>query len=62
MSRKEYREQKQLRLAKELADYLRPRLNTAVSVRLWDGSVIPLGENVEPGLEISISGPGVAGA
>ena len=62
MSSKEYREQKQLRLAKELADYLRPRLNTAVSVRLWDGSLIPLGENVEPGLEISISGPGVAGA
>ena len=62
MSGTESREQKQLRLARELAEYLRPRLNTPVSVRLWDGSLIPLGENVEPGLEISISGPGVPGA
>ena len=46
----ESRDQKQLRLATELVDYLRPRLNAAVSVRLWDGSLHPLGENVEPGL------------
>jgi len=62
MSGSESRDQKQLRLARELVEYLRPRLNTPVSVRLWDGSLIPLGETVEPGLEVSISGPGVAGA
>lgn len=62
VSSRESRSDKQLRLAKELIDYLRPRLNTVVSVRLWDGSLMPLGENPEPGLEISVSGPGVAGA
>lgn len=50
MSGTESREEKQLRLARELAEYLRPRLNTPVSVRLWDGSVVPLGED-EPGLK-----------
>ncbi len=58
----ESRDQRQLRLAAELVEYLRPRLNAAVAVRLWDGSLHPLGENVEPGLEITISGPGVIGA
>lgn len=61
MSVKESRDQKQLRLVTELVDYLRPRLNASVSIRLWDGSLVPLGENVEPGLEISVSGPGVVG-
>ena len=62
MSGTDSRDQKQLRLATELINYLRTRLNAAVSIRLWDGSVIPLGNNVIPGLEISIAGPGVAGA
>jgi len=62
VSDSESRDRKQLRLAKELVDYLRPRLNTPVSVRLWDGSLHPLGETVEQGLEVVISGPGVAGA
>ena len=61
MSVKESRDQKQLRLVTELVDYLRPRLNAPVSIRLWDSSLVPLGENVEPGLEISVSGPGVVG-
>ena len=51
----------QIRRATELFQYLRTRLNSPASVRLWDGSLVPLGENVEPGLEISISGPGVIG-
>ena len=32
------------------------------SIRLWDGSVEPLGENVTSPLQIAISGPGVIGA
>ena len=47
----EARNKKQLQLATELIDYLRPRMNTPVSIRLWDGSLVPMGENVEPGLE-----------
>lgn len=52
---------KQIKRATELFEFLRGRLNSPISVRLWDDSVIPLGENVEPGLEIVLSGPGVIG-
>ncbi len=56
------RSRRQVQRAVELFEYLRTRLNTAVSVRLWDGTVVPLGENVVPGLEIRISSPGTIGA
>ncbi|MBL8815369.1 MAG: class I SAM-dependent methyltransferase [Planctomyces sp.] len=62
MSGTSAREEKQLRLARELAETLRPRLNSPVSIRLWDGSLIPMGDNAIPGLEISVNGPGVVGA
>ena len=62
MFSKEARAKKQIRRATELFNYLRGKLNSPVSVRLWDGSVVPLGEDVQPGLEISISGPGVIGS
>ena len=58
---KKARSQRQLRQARSLFEFLRGRLNSPISVRLWDGSVIPLADSVEPGLEISISGPGVIG-
>jgi cyclopropane-fatty-acyl-phospholipid synthase len=37
-------------------------MNASFSVRLWDGSVIPLGRDVDERHVISISGPGVLGA
>ena len=37
-------------------------LDSRVSVRLWDGTIVPLGENADPELYVSISGPGVIGA
>lgn len=52
---------RQIRRAKELIEYLRGRMNSPISVRLWDGSVVPLGEHPQAGLELSISGPGVLG-
>ncbi len=58
----EARSQRQLRRAKELVTYLRGRLNTPVSVRLWDGTVMPMGDNADPNLQLTISGPGVIGA
>lgn len=61
MFSREAKAKRQIRRATELFQYLRTRLNSPASVRLWDGSLVPLGENVEPGLEISISGPGVIG-
>ena len=58
---KEARSRRQIKQARSLFEFLRARLNSPVSVRLWDGSVIPLADTVEPGLEIVISGPGVIG-
>lgn len=37
-------------------------LDLPVSLRLWDGSIIPLGQKADPGMYFSISGPGVIGA
>ncbi len=37
-------------------------LNMNVSVRLWDGSVIPLGAHADGKLIVSLSGPGVIGS
>ncbi len=53
---------KQLNLAKQLFEELAGKLGSRISVRLWDDTVIPLGANVEPGFELSISGPGVIGS
>lgn len=53
---------RQLETARKLIRELAGKLNAQVSVRLWDGSVEPLGENVTSPLQIAISGPGVIGA
>ncbi len=37
-------------------------LDMNVSVRLWDGTVVPLGENADGKLTIGLSGPGVIGS
>ncbi len=58
---KEARSRQQIKQARSLFEFLRSRLNSPVSVRLWDGSVIALADTIEPGLEIIISGPGVIG-
>jgi cyclopropane-fatty-acyl-phospholipid synthase len=61
MINREMTAERQIRRARELIDHLRGRMNSPISVRLWDGSLVPLGDNPEPGLEIVISGPGVFG-
>ena len=53
--------QKQIRRATELFTYLRCRLNCPISIRLWDGSLVPLSDNPKPGMEVVLSGPGVIG-
>lgn len=59
---KDAKAKRQIRRATELFEFLRGRLNSPISVRLWDNSVVALGDTPTPGLEISISGPGVIGA
>ncbi|MCA9133480.1 MAG: class I SAM-dependent methyltransferase [Planctomycetales bacterium] len=53
---------RQLALAKELIAALAAKLDSQISVRLWDGSVLPLGENPKAGYELSLAGPGVIGS
>jgi cyclopropane-fatty-acyl-phospholipid synthase len=50
---------KQLAAARELAHDLARHLDLDVSVRLWDGTLVPLGSHVENGLAITIGSPGV---
>lgn len=62
MAVSERKSQKQLTIAKELCTALKNKLDSKISIRLWDGSVMPLGSDVKDGIELSISGPGVLGA
>ncbi|MEZ6074492.1 MAG: class I SAM-dependent methyltransferase [Pirellulaceae bacterium] len=62
MVNKANRSEKQLASIKEVCQRLAEKLDARISLRLWDGSLHPLGSNVLEGYEISISGPGVIGA
>ena len=48
--------------ARTLFNKVGEAVNSRISVKLWDGSVIPLGEDADPNMCISISGPGVIGS
>ncbi|MEQ8823750.1 MAG: cyclopropane-fatty-acyl-phospholipid synthase family protein [Filomicrobium sp.] len=50
---------KHLSAAKELVAELSRALDLDASVRLWDGSVVPLGSDVKSALQLTISSPGV---
>jgi cyclopropane-fatty-acyl-phospholipid synthase len=54
--------ERQIEAAKQLIGEAAAKLDLNASVRLWDGSRVPLGTNVTSPFEISISGPGVIGA
>jgi cyclopropane-fatty-acyl-phospholipid synthase len=53
---------RRLRAARELFELLAPALELGISIRLWDGSRVALGSDVDPRLAISIAGPGVLGS
>ncbi len=55
-------EKRLLQSARKLVHDLAAAFDARVSVRLWDGSIVPLGENADPNLFVSISGPGVIGS
>ncbi len=54
--------EKKLAAARNIAEYFGELINARFSIRLWDGSMIPLGKNVDPEFFIAINGPGVIGA
>ncbi len=56
------KEARQLEAAKGLAGELAAKLNLNASLRLWDSSLTPLGENVTGPFVLSIAGPGVIGS
>ena len=62
MFSKAARGSRQIRLAKELLEALAEKLDSRISIRLWDGTLVPLGQDPDPGIELSIAGPGVIGS
>ncbi len=53
---------KKLAAARTIFEHVRDLINARFSIRLWDGSMIPLGKDVDPGFFIAINGSGVIGA
>jgi len=53
---------RQLEAARGLAAELAAKLDLDASLRLWDGSLTPLGSHVTGPFELSIAGPGVIGS
>ena len=53
------RQARQLRAARRLFGEIGEQLNVDLSIKLWDGSIIPLGEDVTSDLLIIIKDPGV---
>ena len=51
-----------LAAARKIFEYVGEIINVRFSIRLWDGSIIPLGKNVDSEFFIAINGPGVIGA
>ncbi|HEX8234658.1 MAG TPA: cyclopropane-fatty-acyl-phospholipid synthase family protein [Abditibacteriaceae bacterium] len=56
------RDQQRLDAARRILQHLAGALDARFSVRLWDGSIVPLGQDADPKYFISISGPGVIGS
>jgi cyclopropane-fatty-acyl-phospholipid synthase len=53
---------KQLQAARNLAEHLAQSLDIPLSVRLWDGSMVQLGQSARPEMYVSLGGPGVVGS
>jgi cyclopropane-fatty-acyl-phospholipid synthase len=53
------RHDRQLNAVKSLLNELSHQLNSAISVKLWDGSIVPLGPDARTDVFVSISSPGV---
>jgi len=56
------RDRQRLEAARRILTHLGESLDARFSVRLWDGSMVPLGPNVDTPFYVSISGPGVIGS
>lgn len=57
-----FSEENRLAAIRRILESVGKTINARFSVRLWDGSIVPLGKNVQNGFFIAINGPGVLGA
>lgn len=51
-----------LEATRKVLEHVGGLINTRISVRLWDGSMVPLGEDVDPDYFLSINRPGILGS
>ncbi len=54
--------ERQLTAARTVLGHVAEALDAKFSVRLWDGSLVPMGRNARTDLCVSIAGPGVVGS
>ncbi|MEA3301930.1 MAG: cyclopropane-fatty-acyl-phospholipid synthase family protein [Pseudomonadota bacterium] len=54
-----FSDEKLLERAREAFTYFGELFDGGFSLRLWDGSVVPLGAHADPQIQLSVSGPGV---
>lgn len=57
-----YLEQRWLKSARKIFEHIAETVDGRFCVRLWDGSLIPLGDEADPSFFLSIKGPDVLGA
>jgi cyclopropane-fatty-acyl-phospholipid synthase len=57
-----FSDENKLAAARKIFEYVGEIINARFSIRLWDGSIIPLGKNVDSEFFIAVNGPGVIGA
>lgn len=57
-----FSEKNKLASARKIFEYIGEIINARFSIRLWDGSLIPLGNNADSDYFIAINDPGVIGA
>lgn len=55
-------DQKRLAAAKLLVDHMGSVLDLPISIRLWDGTIVPLGQRADPERFLSVDSAGVFGA
>lgn len=55
-------DKKRLTAARRIFEYAGKLVNARFSIRLWDGTMIPLGKDVDTDFFISINGPGIIGS
>jgi len=57
-----FSDENRLAAARKIFENIGERINARISIRLWDGSIIPLGKDADSDFFIAINGPGVLGA